>query len=81
LTGYKTTNSKDSAGNNNAVVTDAARTKTVAITHTDRWAYLGNSFPVSTITGAAYAIINVTFSPTTYVSGQAFDIDRVVFRE
>jgi len=81
LTGYKTTNSKDSTGANNSIVTDAARTKTVTITHTDRWAYVGNSFPVSTITGAAYAIITVTFSPSTYVSGQAFDIDRVVFRE
>jgi hypothetical protein len=81
ITGYKTTNSKDATGASNTVVTAAARTKTVSITHTERWAYIGNSFPVSSITGAAYAIVNITFSPTTYVAGQAFDIDRVVFRE
>jgi hypothetical protein len=81
LTGNKTTNSKDSSGASNTVITTAARTKTVSITHTDRWAYIGNSFPVSSITGAAYAIVTITFSPTTYVSGQAFDIDRAVFRE
>ena len=81
LTGNKTTNSKDSSGASNTVITTAARTKTVSITHTDRWAYIGNSFPVSSITGAAYAIVTITFSPTTYVAGQAFDIDRVVFRE
>jgi hypothetical protein len=81
LTNNKTTNSKDSEGNNNTVITTAARTQTAAITHTERWAYIGNSFPVSSITGAAYAIVRITFSPATYVSGQAFDIDRVVFRE
>ena len=81
LTGNKTTNSKDATGANNTVITTAARTQTATITHTERWAYIGNSFPVSSITGAAYAIVNITFSPSTYVSGQAFDIDRVVFRE
>ena len=81
ITGYKTTNPKDATGASNTAVTAAARTKTVSITHTERWAYIGNSFPVSSITGAAYAIVNITFSPSTYVSGQAFDIDRVVFRE
>ncbi len=83
ITGNKTTNSMDS-GNPpaaNTVITTAARTKTAEISYTDRWAYIGNSFPVSSITGAAYAIVSITFSPTTYVSGQAFDIDRVVFRE
>jgi len=81
LTNNKTTNSKDATGANNAVITTAARTKTSAVTHTERWAYIGNTFPVSSITGAAYAIVSITFSPTTYVAGQAFDIDRVVFRE
>ena len=81
LTNNKTTNSKDAEGNDNAVITTEARTKTVDISHTERWAYIGNSFPVSSITGAAYAILSVTFSPDTYVAGQAFDIDRVVFRE
>jgi len=81
LTNNKTTNSKDSTGANNTVITTAARTQTASITHTERWAYIGNSFPVSSITGAAYAIVSITASPTTYVSGQAFDIDRVVFRE
>jgi len=81
LTNNKTTNSKDATGANNTVITTAARTQTVAVTHTERWAYIGNSFPVSSITGAAYAIVSITFSPTTYVAGQAFDIDRVVFRE
>jgi hypothetical protein len=81
ITGNKTTNPLDSTGASNTVITTAARTQTVSITHTDRWAYIGNSFPVSSITGAAYAIVNITASPATYVSGQAFDIDRVVFRE
>jgi len=81
ITNNKTTNSKDAEGNNNTVITTAARTQTATITHTERWAYIGNSFPVSSITGAAYAIVRINFSPTTYVSGQAFDIDRVVFRE
>jgi len=81
LTNNKTTNSKDSTGANNTDITTAARTQTVNITHTERWAYIGNSFPVSSITGAAYAIVQITFSPATYVAGQAFDIDRVVFRE
>jgi energy-coupling factor transporter ATP-binding protein EcfA2 len=81
LTNNKTTNSKDAAGDDNTVITTAARTQTATITLTDRWAYMGNSFPVSSITGAAYAILSITFNPTTSVSGQAFDIDRVVFRE
>jgi len=81
LTNNKTTNATDALGNANSVVTTAARTKTSAVNLTTRWAYIGNSFPVSSITGAAYAILTVTFSPTTYVAGQAFDIDRVVFRE
>jgi hypothetical protein len=81
ITNNKTTNSRDAEGNNNTVITTAARTQTATITHTERWAYIGNSFPVSSITGAAYAIVRINFSPITYVSGQAFDIDRVVFRE
>jgi hypothetical protein len=81
FTNNKTTNATDALGNANSVVTTAARTKTSAINLTTRWAYIGNSFPVSSITGAAYAILTVTFSPATYVAGQAFDIDRVVFRE
>jgi hypothetical protein len=81
LTNLKTTNSTDASGAANSVVTTAARTKTSTINLTTRWAYIGNSFPVSSITGAAYAILTVTFSPATYVAGQAFDIDRVVFRE
>jgi len=81
LTNLKTTNSTDASGAANSVVTTAARTKTSTVNLTTRWAYIGNSFPVSSITGAAYAILTVTFSPSTYVSGQAFDIDRVVFRE
>jgi hypothetical protein len=81
LTNNKTTNSKDGEGNNNTVITTAARTQTATISYTNRWAYIGNSFPVSSITGAAYAIVRITFSPTTSIAGQAFDIDRVVFRE
>jgi hypothetical protein len=81
LTNNKTTNPTDSTGASNTVITTAARTQTASITHTERWAYIGNSFPVSSITGAAYAIVSITFSPATYVAGQAFDIDRVVFRE
>jgi len=81
LTNNKTTNALDSSGASNTVITTAARTQTVNISHTERWAYIGNSFPVSSITGAAYAIVQITFSPATYVAGQAFDIDRVVFRE
>lgn len=81
LTNNKTTNATDALGNANSVITTAARTKTSTVNLTTRWAYIGNSFPVSSITGAAYAVLTVTFSPATYVAGQAFDIDRVVFRE
>jgi len=81
ITGAKTTNSKDSTGASNSEITSTARSKVVSITHTNRWAYIGNSFPVSSITGSAYAIVTISCGPTTYVSGQGFDIDRVVFRE
>lgn len=81
LTNNKTTNSTDSAGDPNTDITTAARTQTVDISHSERWAYIGNSFPVSSITGAAYAIVTITCTPDAYVAGQAFDIDRVVFRE
>ncbi len=81
ITGAKTTNPLDATGVANTDTTTTSRSQTTSITHTDRWAYVGNSFPVSSITGASYVILSVTFSPATYVSGQAFDIDRVVFRE
>lgn len=81
LTNNKTTNSKDATGADNTVITTAARTQTVTISHSERWAYIGNSFPVSSITGAAYAILTITCTPDAYIAGQAFDIDRVVFRE
>ena len=81
ITGAKTTNPFDATGVANTDTTTAARSKIVSITRQDRWAYIGNSFPVSSITGAAYMILSITFSPATYVSGQSFDIDRVVFRE
>ena len=81
LTNNKTTNSKDSSGANNTLITTAARTQTASINLANRWAYIGNSFPVSSITGAAYAIITITCTPDNVVAGQAFDIDRVVFRE
>jgi hypothetical protein len=86
ITGNKTTNAFDAGTSTtppaaNTVITTAARTQTAEISYTDRWAYIGNSFPVSSITGAAYAIVSITFNPTTSITGQAFDVDRVVFRE
>lgn len=81
ITGLYTTSSIDSTGASNTLSTTAARNKTVAITHTDRWAYLANTFIQSSILGAAYAVLTVTFSPTTYYSDQAFHIDRAVFRQ
>jgi hypothetical protein len=82
VTGRYTTSSLDQLGASNTVSTDEARTKTITITNTSRWAYLANTFPVSSITGASYANISVDFtSDTGYASGQVFYIDRAVFRQ
>jgi hypothetical protein len=78
--GLLTTNAISSNGASNTVST-TGRQYTTNISVLNRWAYLANTFPVSTITGAAYAIISVTFNPTSYAADQAFDIDRVVFRQ
>jgi hypothetical protein len=56
-------------------------TKTATITLLTRWAYISNSYPVGSIVGSAYAKITVTCTPTAFSAGQAFDLDRVVFRQ
>jgi hypothetical protein len=82
VTGRYTTSSLDQLGAPNTISTDEARTKTITITNTTRWAYLANTFPVSSITGASYANIYVDFtSDTGYTAGQSFYIDRAVFRQ
>ena len=80
VSGLLTTNAYSANGSANTVST-TGRQYTATISQLNRWAYFSNTFPVSTITGAAYATISVTFNPTTYVADQAFQIDRVVFRE
>ena len=82
ITGLPTSKSSDSSGTaNTAVVTTANRAVTTTITDITRWAYIADTYPVSTIIGAYYAVVTVTFSPATYTAGQGFDIDRVVFRQ
>ena len=82
VTGQYTTSSLDQLGAPNVETTDEARTKTITIEDDSRWAYLANTFPVSSITGAAYANISVEFSSITgYSVGQTFHIDRCVFRQ
>lgn len=80
ITGLITTAAYDQTGTANTV-NSSGRQTTTSITQLNRWAYIANTFPVSSITGAAYAIINVTFNPSSYISGQAFAVDRVVFRQ
>ena len=67
--------------NAQVLATDEYRSVTVSITHTDRWAYIAKVLPAFTTLTAAYAILTVTYNPTSYVAGQAFHIDRAVFRE
>jgi hypothetical protein len=82
LTGGPTSKPNDSSGTaNTVVVTDANRATTKTITDLTRWAYIADTYSVSTIIGAYYAVVTVTFSPATYTAGQGFDIDRVVFRQ
>ena len=78
ITGLYTTSSTDSTGASNTLSTSAARSKTVAINHSDRWAYLANTFIQSSITGASYAILSVSCDAA---AGSMFHIDRVVFRQ
>ena len=81
LTGGYTVNSVDSSGAANTLSTDAARAKTFTVNLTTRWAYLANTFSAATTVGASYAVVRVTFTPTSWVAGQAFHIDRAVFRQ
>jgi hypothetical protein len=82
ITGNPTSRPNDSSGAaNTVVVTDANRATTKTITDLTRWAYIADTYGVSTIIGAYYAVVTVTFSPATYTAGQGFDIDRVVFRQ
>jgi len=55
---------------------------TKTFTSTNRWAYLANTYSIADIGGASFARLTVMAKPTVgYVAGQAFDIDRVVFRQ
>ena len=81
ITGLLTASSVDDTGAANTLAPNG-RNATTSINVLNRWAYLANTFPVSTITGAAYAIIIVTCTPTGgYSAGQGFDIDKAVFRQ
>jgi hypothetical protein len=60
---------------------DITSALTTGMVQGDRWAYLSTVNPGSTTSGASYAILNVTFSPTSFDATQSFGIDRVVFRE
>jgi len=68
---------------NNNLIPAAIGTRTVsaAVTQTNRWAYLGNTFSSATTLNAAYVIYTVTCTPTTPSIGQSFGIDRCVFRQ
>jgi hypothetical protein len=62
-------------------VTDTYRQKVVSITRTDRWAFVNLIMPAFSTVGASYAVLTVTYTPATFVAGQAFHIDRSIFRE
>jgi len=64
--------------NNNVIYTG---TTSSSITLTTRWGFMSVTHPVGSIVGSAYAIVTVTCAPTSFASGQTFDIDRVVFRQ
>jgi hypothetical protein len=82
VTDRYTTSSLDQLGEANTISTDEARVKTFTITDTSRWAYIANTFPVSSITGASYVNISLDYtSDSGYTAMQAFYIDRVVFRQ
>jgi hypothetical protein len=82
ITGQPTSKPNDSSGTaNTVVVTTANRAVTKTVTDLTRWAYIADTYSVSTIIGAYYAVVTVTFSPATYTAGQGFDIDRVIFRQ
>lgn len=57
------------------------KTKTTAVTLTTRWAYIADTYAVSSIAGAAYARITIKSTPTTYGASNAFHVDNVVFRQ
>lgn len=57
------------------------KTKTTAVTLTTRWAYIADTYSVSSIAGAAYARITIKSTPTTYGASNAFHVDNVVFRQ
>ena len=79
--GIISTSLPSSSGVTYTDVTTTYRTVTVTNTHTDRWGYIANIFPATSTVGAAYAILSVTFNPATPDATQAFEIDRVVFRQ
>lgn len=82
VTGQYTSNKYDGTGTLNSVTsTTAARTVTKSITALDRWSYISKTFSAGSIQGAVSAILTITCTPTTYASGQAFHVDRVVFRQ
>jgi hypothetical protein len=81
LTGDYTTSSVDQDDEPNTIATDAARTITESVVRDDRWAYIANTFSQGSLTGASYAIFSVTFNPASAIAGQAFHIDRCVFRQ
>ena len=75
---YDSNNYSTGSGFGTAMYT---KTKTIAVTLTTRWAYLADTYSVSSITGAAYARITIKSTPTTYGASNAFHVDNVVFRQ
>ena len=61
--------------------TDEFRQKVVTISNTDRWSFVNLVMPAYTTENVSYAVLTVTYTPDTFVAGQAFHIDRAVFRE
>ena len=62
-------------------VTNTYREQDVTITHTDRWAFVNLVMPAYATQGASYAILTVSYAPSTFNATQAFHLDRVVFRQ
>ena len=56
-------------------------TVTKTFNQTGRWNYISNTFPVSSINGATYAVVTVSYTSGAGNTNQTFQVDRVVFRQ
>ena len=56
-------------------------TTTKTFNQTSRWNYILGTYPINSITGATYAVLQISYTTTTGNANQNFQVDRVVFRQ